>query len=428
MVRGPEVGQSWELGAETTVGKGSENDICIIDATVSRCHFALLQTPEGFLLRDRESTNGTFLEGARVVEAYVKPGMEIRAGEVSLRLKPINEEVAIQPSGSSCFGKLVGDSAPMRKIFALLDRVAPTDATILILGETGTGKGAVARAIHERSDRQDKPFVTIDCGAISQNLIESELFGHAKGAFTGATDSKMGLFAEADGGTLFLDEIGELPLDLQPKLLRALETRTVRRLGESEPRPVDVRLVAATNRNLAQEVAARRFRQDLFFRLGVIRLRMPSLRERREEIPRLVSHFVTELGSDPHEALPDPSVISMLHEYHWPGNVRELRNVVERLVLLPGMQPAFYLDGAASGAEGSSEPGDPFSDKIDLDQGFHDGKRRFTELFEREYLARQLRRCKGNISELARVSGLSRQSCHRLLGRYGLSPGGGRER
>jgi two-component system nitrogen regulation response regulator NtrX len=155
---------------------------------------------------------------------------------------------------------------------------------------------------------------------------------------------------------------------------------------------------------------------------------MPSLRERREEIPRLVSHFVTELGSDPHEALPDPSVISMLHEYHWPGNVRELRNVVERLVLLPGMQPAFYLDGAASGAEGSSEPGDPFSDKIDLDQGFHDGKRRFTELFEREYLARQLRRCKGNISELARVSGLSRQSCHRLLGRYGLSPGGGRER
>jgi DNA-binding NtrC family response regulator len=216
--------------------------------------------------------------------------------------------------------------------------------------------------------------------------------------------------------------VGELPLELQPKLLRALETRSVRRLGESQSRPFEVRLVAATNRNLACEVSEGRFREDLYFRLSVIRVRMPSLRERREEIPRLVAHFMDALGRDPSEGIADPSVMAMLREYPWPGNVRELRNVVERLVLLPGMQPEFYLDGGGGSAPDEEAGGGP---ALDLEQGFHDGKRQWTERFEREYLARQLARCKGNVSELARVSGLSRQSCHRLLARHGLGSGRG---
>jgi DNA-binding NtrC family response regulator len=303
----------------------------------------------------------------------------------------------------------------MRRVFHVLERVARSDSTVLLEGESGTGKELAAEGLHRESGREG-PFVAVDCGAIPPTLIESELFGHARGAFTGAVADKAGPFEEADGGTLLLDEIGELPLELQPKLLRALETRAVRRVGENQPRPFSARVVAATNRTLAQEVAEGRFRQDLYFRISVIRVRLPPLRERRDEIPRLVAHFLGQLGQDP-AAPPPEAMMHMLCAHAWPGNVRELRNVVERLALVPGMSPQFYLGGGAEApGPGAAVAGAAF----DLDAPFHEGKRRTVEQFEREYLARHLDRAGGNISELAREIGLSRQSCHRLLSRYGL--------
>jgi len=422
VARGPDRGRDLEIeGRPLTVGSDPHCDLTLQDPSVSGRHFVIEPGEQGFLLRDLGSTNGTLVDGYRVQGVYLPRAAQIDAGQTRLRFTTSREEVEVPLSRRTRFGDLLGHSSAMRLVFAILERVADTNCTVLVEGESGTGKELAARALHQGSSRRGEPFVAVDCGALPDNLIESELFGHARGAFTGASSARAGLFEEAQGGTLFLDEIGELPLELQPKLLRALETRSVRRLGESQPRPVDVRLVAATNRNLAQEVAAKRFREDLFFRLGVVRVRMPSLRERREEIPRLVSHFMAQLGRDPSEGLPDPSVMGLLAEYPWPGNVRELRNVVERLVLLPGMQPDFYLDGQSATA-GDGAPAR--ADLIDLERGFHEGKREITERFEREYLARQLRRCKGNVSELARVSGLSRQSCHRLLARYGLGSGG----
>jgi len=417
VARGSDKGQSIAIeAAPLVVGSDPRCDLVLQDSSVSARHFVIEPGDAGFLLRDLDSTNGTLVDGLRVQGVFLPRSAEIDAGQSRLRFATSKEELEVPLSRRTRFGELLGHSNPMRQVFAILERVADTNCTVLLEGASGTGKELAARALHDASSRGGL-FVAVDCGALPSNLIESELFGHARGAFTGAATDRGGLFEEADGGTLLLDEIGELPLDLQPKLLRVLETRTVRRLGESQPRPVDVRLIAATNRNLAREVAARRFREDLFFRLGVIRVRMPGLRERREEIPRLVSHFVTQLGRDATADLPDDSMMAMLQQYPWPGNVRELRNVVERLVLLPGMQPEFYLDGAAGSSDRPEGDGSPPSL---LDHSFHEGKRLWTERFEREYLGRQLQRCKGNVSELARVCGLSRQSCHRLLARHGL--------
>jgi len=420
VARGPDKGRSITIeGQPVRVGTDRGCELMLQDPSVSGEHFVIEPLEEGFLLRDVGSTNGTLVDGYRVQGIYLPRGVQIDAGQSRLRFSSSKDELEIPLSRRTRFGELLGHSNPMRQMFAILERVADTDSTVLLEGESGTGKELAARALHGASSRSGELFVAVDCGALPENLIESELFGHAKGAFTGASAAKAGLFEEANGGTLFLDEVGELPLDLQPKLLRALETRAVRRLGESQPRPLDVRIVAATNRKLACEVAEKRFREDLYFRLSVIRVRMPALRERRDEIPRLVAHFKTALGNDPSDDVPDTQVMAMLKEYPWPGNVRELKNVVERLVLLPGMRPDFYLDGSSSSDKNGTEAEGPGA--LDLEQSFHEGKRHWTERYEREYLARQLSRCKGNISELARVSGLSRQSCHRLLTRHGLA-------
>jgi DNA-binding NtrC family response regulator len=425
VTRGPDKGRTVELdeGRPLTVGSdGALCDLALTDPAVSSRHFSIEPDSAGFLLRDRESTNGTRVDGYRVAGIYLPRGAQIDAGDTRLKFAAAKEEVELPLSSKTRLGELLGHSDTMRRVFAIIERVAATDTTILIEGESGTGKELAARALHDASPRRDAGmFVAVDCGALPATLIESELFGHAKGAFTGADSAKVGLFEEASGGTLFLDEVGELPLDLQPKLLRALETRSVRRLGEAAPRPVDVRLLAATNRKLNHEVASKRFREDLFFRLSVIRVRMPPLRERREEIPRLVAHFTTLLGHDPATAPMPETIRELLLDYRWPGNVRELRNVVERLVLLPGMQPDFYLDPDPDGATGAkSDDDDGARPQVSLELPFHEGKRQWTERYEREYLGRSLRRCNGNISELARVSGLSRQSCHRLLKRHGL--------
>jgi DNA-binding NtrC family response regulator len=313
--------------------------------------------------------------------------------------------VEIPLSAAPRFGDLLGESAIMRAAFAVLERAAASDATVLVYGESGTGKELAARALHDVSPRREGPYVVCDCGAVAASLAESQLFGHARGAFTGATDARSGVFEEADGGTLVLDEIGELPLDLQPKLLRAIESRTVTRLGEHQPRPVDLRLIACTHRNLEAEVKAGRFRQDLFFRLSVITARLPPLRERRGDIPLLVKHF---LGKRP--ALPR-HVLDLFASHAWPGNVRELRNVVERLVVLPDLDPQDLL-GAAEAA--------PAPTAGDEELSFHDAKQRHTDRFERAYLQRLLDKHGGNISEVARAAALSRQTCYRLMHKHGI--------
>jgi len=258
--------------------------------------------------------------------------------------------------------------------------------------------------------------VVFDCGAASPTLIESQLFGHAQGAFTGASGARGGVFEDADGGTIVLDEIGELPLDLQPKLLRVLESRTVQRLGESKPRPIDVRVVASTNRNLEEEVRSRRFRQDLFFRLNVITVHMPPLRERKLEISRLLRHFLTRFVGD---RAPEPSatVVALAQSYDWPGNVRELRNFAERLATLPNVTPSALLPTAQPIEENVSTP---VTTKIEVDEPFHEAKARWIDEFERAYLSHLIERHRGNISEVARVAHFSRQSCYRLLKKHGL--------
>jgi len=415
VVRGPDKGRTLRIeGRPIVVGTAPTAELALTDTAASGEHFSIESTEAGFLLRDLGSTNGTFVDGYRAGLIYLPATAQIEAGESRMKFDTTREELEIPLSSRTRFGDLLGHSPPMRQVFAVLERVAPSESTLLLEGESGTGKELAARAVHQASPRAQALFVTVDCGALPAGLIESELFGHLKGSFTGATADKAGLFEEANGGTLFLDEIGELPLELQPKLLRALETRAVRRVGEAKPRPIDVRLIAATNRNLAQESEEGRFRKDLYFRLSVIRVRLPALRERIEELPRLVAHFAGQLGRDPTQRLSD-SVMSMLRAHRWPGNIRELRNVVERLLLVPGMSPGFYFGGDAA-----SETAEALPPSAPTDLPFHEAKQQWTERFEREYLSRLLAQCRGNISEAARVSGLSRQSYHRLLNRYGL--------
>lgn len=418
VIKGPDKGTAIELGAEPAhVGTDDGCELKLSDSAVSSQHFMIQPQAQGFMLRDLGSTNGTFVGGIRAREVYLPRSVSIGLGETQLAFSTSPGELEIPLSKRTRFGDLLGHSDSMRALFAVLERIADRDVTVLIEGESGTGKEVAARALHEQSSRQGELFVAVDCGAIPAGLIESELFGHAKGAFTGATSNRTGPFELAEGGTVFLDEIGELPLDLQPKLLRAIESREIRRVGETKPRPFNARLIAATNRTLLREVEAGRFRQDLYFRLSVIQIRMPPLRERAEEIPRLIAHFLADFDADPSQPLP-PSLMAALQAHQWPGNVRELRNAVERLAVIPGMAPHFYLEGSQAHAPATTTGGDGPS--VPLDLPFHEGKRRWIEAFERRYLSEMLERCNGNVSELARSSGLSRQSCHRLLDRYGL--------
>jgi transcriptional regulator with PAS, ATPase and Fis domain len=334
----------------------------------------------------------------------------------------------------------------MRALFARLERVAPAPETVLLLGESGTGKEVLARAIHAASPRKDGPFVVFDCSAVAPSLVEAELFGHVRGAFTGAVAGHAGLFEQADGGTIFIDEVGELPLDLQPKLLRALEARQVRRVGSSEWRAVDVRVIAATHRNLRARVAEGQFRQDLHYRLAVVEVHVPALRERKEDIPALVERFLAT--HSPPRALADlpPHALDLLMAHDWPGNVRELRNVVARLVLFPdfalealgaGLAPAAASPAPAAGerARASAPPSAPArvgpepesahrapADDLGplINLPLREAKEMLLEQFERRYLAVKLREHGGNISRTADAIGISRQSVHRLIDRYGL--------
>ncbi|HEX6240432.1 MAG TPA: sigma-54 dependent transcriptional regulator, partial [Polyangiales bacterium] len=317
------------------------------------------------------------------------------------------------PHGS--FGELIGDSVEMRRVYAVLERVASSDTTLLIEGETGTGKDVAARSVHAASARKDGPFVPVDCGAIPEGLIESELFGHVRGAFSGALGDRRGVFEEAHGGTLFLDEIGEMPLSVQAKLLRALETRSIRRVGSNAERPIDVRIVAATNRSLAAAANAGTFRSDLYYRLAVIELKLPPLRARSEDIPALAQHFFERL-SGPGRDLP-PAFLQTLTTRAFPGNVRELRNFIERSVSL-----GFVDDAPAAPreqlAQSVGEAG--LESIVPLHLPLKDARQVWTESFEQIYVRSMLKKTGGNLTRAAELSGVNRRFLQRLVARLGL--------
>jgi transcriptional regulator with PAS, ATPase and Fis domain len=306
-----------------TIGSDASADIVLDDETVSGLHVEIEPTDAGLVIRDLSSRNGTFVDGTRIVEAVLGSGATIGVGQTRIRFDGVDtNEVRREVMR---FGSAVGASPSMQDVYGMLDRLAPAEVSIMLIGETGTGKDVFARAIHRRGPRAEGPLVVFDCGAVASNLIESELFGHERGAFTGAVADRPGAFERADGGTLFLDEIGELPLDLQPRLLRALEQREVRRVGGNEFIGVNVRVVAATNRELEDEVEAGRFRRDLFFRLNAAVIRIPPLRDRLDDLPSLAGTILADMGM--HVQI-EPATLGVLQSYEWPGNVRELKNVL----------------------------------------------------------------------------------------------------
>jgi transcriptional regulator with GAF, ATPase, and Fis domain len=327
--------QSARVTSPLLVGSAADVAVRIDDRRVSRLHAEIAAAPGGLLVRDLGSKNGIYAGDIRIERAVLPAGARFRIGETELEVSFEAAPAAGEPAAPAkrSFHGLVGQSDVMRALFALLERVSASDAPALVTGETGTGKELVARAIHDASPRSAAPFVVVDCAALPEALLEAELFGHAKGAFTGAATARAGAFEAAQGGTIFLDEIGELPPSMQPKLLRALESRTVRRLGETSHRNIDVRFVAATHRDLPSMVTRGSFREDLYFRIAVLPLRVPPLRERPEDVPVLLAHFEKRLG---HKLPFGPSERARLAGYAWPGNVREVRNLADRALALGG--------------------------------------------------------------------------------------------
>jgi two-component system response regulator GlrR len=420
---------SYLVGSRVVLGSAESADVVVQAAEVSRLHANLELRDDGAWVRDLESRNGTYIDGIRVIEARVPDGATLSLGSARLTLHydQAVSDVEIWPTES--FGPLNGRSPLMRELFARLHRVAEGDATVLILGETGTGKELAARAIHQASPRRHRPFIVVDCGALSESLLEAELFGHTRGAFTGAANARVGAIEAAEGGTVFLDEIGEMPLSMQPKLLRAIEGLSVRRVGENEHRKVNVRFLAATHRNLAAMVNAGLFREDLFFRLAVLLVRMPSLRERREDIPLLAEHL---MPPNAHGRL-SPELLRELATRTWPGNIREFRNFLQRAAAL-GAREAFALTdskppadtastvvtapppGAATASPATSPSGFP---AVSPDEPFKVIRDRWLEHLEAEYIRAMVDRHQRDTDAISKAAGLDRSYVYRLLRKHG---------
>jgi transcriptional regulator with GAF, ATPase, and Fis domain len=422
--------------AVVTLGSQADNDLVLSDDTVSRNHCRLYQEGSAYVLRDLDSTNGSFINNVRIKEAYLKPGCRVELGNSKLQFNSFDEEVQIRPSTEERFGGIIGTNMQMRKIFGILEKISPTDTTVVIEGETGTGKEVVAQTIHQTSLRADKPFVVFDCSAVPANLIESELFGHEKGSFTGAIMARQGLFEMANGGTIFLDELGELSPKLQPKLLRVLETREVRRVGSTRFVRVDVRVIAATNRRLDEEVRAGRFREDLYYRLSVVRVFLPPLRERREDIALLARHFLYtgrfNKDADGNHRIREFSreVLDAMRAYDWPGNVRELLNVIERAcsfaetetIELPDLPPNI-IDTSHMKRLSELKPrlmSESESDAIEDLGSFKDAKEKWVATFEQDYILNLLRKNSFNISHAAREADIDRKYFRKLMKKYGI--------
>jgi len=456
IVAGADQGKVVEIAKpRVTGGRSIICDLVVQDKAVSGTHFEVSARDDGYRLRDLSSRNGVFVGDLRIREVFLRPGTVFRIGHTSIQFQSLHDVVEIELSRTDRFDTLLGASPAMREIFAQLEKIAPTDLTCLITGETGTGKEMAARALHNASARRARPFVVLDCGSIPRELIESTLFGHEKGSFTGALAQHTGCFEQAGGGTIFLDEIGELDIALQPKLLRVLEQREIKRVGGDRMYKVDVRVLAATNRDLREEVNRGSFREDLYFRLSVVHVELPPIRERREDIPGLANHFLRDISarrgitmSWAHDAM------AALINHGWPGNVRELRNVVERAAALsdgPEITRADLMFGrelgpsviishdlAQAGAQAAQRAAaqlagfelppptgpatfDPALLKAGL--GFKNAKQTVVDAFEIAYLSVLLARNDGNITRSAQEAGLTRYHLRELLKRHGLKGG-----
>jgi len=414
VVEGPSRGQRVRVaGASATIGSGERSTLRIQDRSVSRMHAEITVRDGVITLRDLESTNGTFVGEVRIRDVDVAPGTVVRVGASAVRVDSAEEPAFLPLSSATSFGDLVGGSVPMRQVYAVLERVARTDTTVLVQGETGTGKDVAARAIHEASARARGPFVPVDCGAIPENLFESELFGHVRGAFTGAVQSRAGAFEEANHGTLFLDEIGEMPLSMQAKLLRAIESRRIRRIGETREIDLDVRIVCATNRRLAAMVNAGTFREDLFYRLAVVEVALPPLRARKEDIPVIAQHLYDKMMAArgrPAGTL-SAELVDRLVSRGFPGNVRELRNVIERAVTL-------------GQTEGRPAPPSALPPGVESIVPTHlplkDARDAWTNEFETVYVRAMMAKTHGNVTRAAELAGVSRRFLQRMIVRLGL--------
>ncbi|QQR90383.1 MAG: sigma 54-interacting transcriptional regulator [Myxococcales bacterium] len=426
------------------VGAMDDNDVVVDDETVSRNHCKIFREGNHYILQDLNSTNGTFINRVRIREAFLRPNCTIRVGKTDVHFAPVDEQVEIVPSDKDRFGDMIGKNAKLREIYAILEKIAPTDATVVIEGETGTGKEVVARTVHQQSPRREGPFIVFDCGAVPENLIESELFGHEKGSFTGAVSTRQGVFELANGGTVFLDELGELASDLQPKLLRVLEQREVKRVGGSRPIKVDVRVVAATNRDLEEEVRAGRFREDLFYRLSVVRISLPPLRDRLEDIEALVHHFLDTChfnrnADGTHKVTAfSPETLECLHGYAWPGNIRELLNIVERAVSFsesdslevqdlpdhvakPERRIKSQIRSTTAGSDDDDQQLIDSADLAALSGNFKEAKEQWVSAFEKDFIAQLLKQNDNNISHAAREAGIDRKYFRKLMKKYEIT-------
>jgi DNA-binding NtrC family response regulator len=425
VIDGPDMGRALALTSEAVcVGSDPSCDLVLSDPRVSRRHLSIRRVAEGFELEDLGSKNGTLFQGVAIDRARVGAGATLRIGSSFLRIQPEPHELAIPPSERRRFGELVGVSLAMRELFAVLERAADSEVTVLLEGETGTGKELSARAIHDHGPRRAEPFVTLDCGALPEGLVESELFGHVRGAFTGAMQARAGAFARASGGTLFLDEVDSLPIELQPRLLRALESGRVRAVGSDEEREVDVRVIAAAQRDLSLAVAEGGFRPDLYYRLSVLSIGLPPLRARREDLVVTVRELLTRRGFFAGEGVSHEIAgpgLERLLAHAWPGNVRELRNVIERALAISPRASSF--------AELQiSLPGDPEREAgpiVRTDLPYAEAKQLVLEAFEARYLGELFARNAGNISASAREAEVDRKHLRGLLRKHGLLDGGG---
>ena len=410
VLSGPDKGKRFDVTDVVTrrvlLGQSPACDVPLGDRSASRRHAAIESDAGGVRIVDLGSRNGTFVGNVRVRDAYVAPGDIVRIGDTQLRFDTDGISRPIPTSGEACFGRVIGISPEMRALYPYFVRVAEADVAVLIEGETGTGKEVLAESLHDASNRRGGPFVVVDCTTVAATLLEAELFGHARGAFTGAVSQRKGLFEEANGGTLFIDEIGDLDIALQAKLLRALERKEIRRVGGSAWVKLDVRVIAATRRDLEKEVAARRFRDDLYYRLAVARLELPPLRKRQGDIAFLTRFLWTRLGGDT-EAL-GPDVIQRFEAYDWPGNVRELANAVARQLALGDFEPVPRMHEGPPGAQLAQG-----SDLIDVivrsGQPLTTARQKVVDEFERRYVQHMLALHNGNVTRAAAASGIGRR-------------------